>query len=266
MSYWIAYVVVEGGTVRMAGDTHGYGFLTSLAGGPEAVLDRVAELGPWSYEATHLAPYEGTVLIDRDRRVLAIWAWDVMHAHRHAVLPELRQAWTGYDVCWAYGGAGDIEAYLGHAPGEVTPLYAPGWRPYETMHQPWDEQFFLVTVDDAGYALSMPDEPAELLAGPDEAVTLPDAWRIENLAEWWHRDEPVPLPGLGLHLDTASRIGTGWTVHTIEGVSERWAQAWKGWRWVFDHDRYDRHYARCHDLVRIFLPEPLPGAGWPPLR
>lgn len=265
MSYWLGYIVIEHGTVSMAADFHGYSFLSSLADGRDAVLARVAESGPVPYQDIDLEAYEGMVLIDLKRRVLATWNHDATHLDRHDILPAMRRAWPGYDVRWAYGGAADIGVYLGDTPAARDTLDVAGWKPYQTRHQPWDESFFLVTVDAAGYALAVP-EPGDLLAGPQEATTLPDAWRIENLAVWWHRDEPVPLPGLGLHLDTVRRTVTGWTVHTVEGIAERWAATWPGWRWIFEHDSYDRHYRRCHEQVQTFLPAPLPGPGWPPLR
>jgi hypothetical protein len=266
MSYWLGYVVIDGGEPRRAIDFHGYSFLGSVADGPDAVLARAAghELQPC--RAADLGPHEGIVLVDRDRHLLAAWNNDVSHQHRHDLLPALRRAWPGYDVRWAYGGESDVAAYLGFPPPPPGTWWQPGWQPYETRHQPWDEAFFLVTVDDAGYALATPGDPADLLAGPAEATTLPDAWRLENLPEWWRRDQPVPLPSTGLHLDTASRTVTGWTVHDVEGVPERWAVAWPGWRWVFEQDRYDRHHARCADPVRMLLPDPPPGDGWPPLR
>lgn len=265
MSFWLVYVVIEGGHVGQAVDYHGYGFLKSAADGPDAVLGRVAD-GLWPCQEGDLNDaYEAAMLIDVDRRVLAAWDYEnTTHRYRHALLSDLRQSWSGYDVYWAYGGQDDITAYVGHSRTGADVAQGLGWKPYRTWHAP-DESFFLVTVDDSGYALAEGEDPDNLLAGPEEAATLPDAWRIENLAVWWHHDEPVPLPNVGLHLDTASRTVTGWTVRTVEDVAERWATAWPGWRWVFEHDRYDRHYARCDELVRMFLPEPLPGDGWPPL-
>lgn len=265
MSYWLGYIVIEHREVCMATDFHGHDFLHSVTDGRDVVLARIAESDPWPYQETDLDSYEGIVLIDLDRHVLATWNHDATHLGRHSILPEVRRAWPGYDIRWAYGGAADIEVYLGHAPVAVDTLDVAGWEPYQTWHKPWDESFFLVTVDDAGYALKVPD-PGDLLAGPDEATTLPDAWRIENLAVWWRHDQPVPLPGVGLHLDTARRTVTGWTVRTIEVVAQRWVAAWPGWRWIFEHDAYDRHYQRCDEQVQMFLPAPLPGAGWPPLR
>lgn len=265
MSYWLGYVVVEGGEARLAKDFHGYSFLGSVADGPAAVLARAAEHGLEACEADDLGAHEGVLLVDRDRRLLAAWNGDSSHQGRHELLPALRRAWPGYDVRWAYQGESDVAAYLGLPPPAPEPWSEPGWRPYQTLHQPWDEEFFLVTVDHAGYALDAPGNPADLLVGPDEAGTLPDAWLLENLAGWWRRDQPVPLPSTGLHLDTATRTATAWSVRDVEGVPDRWAAAWPGWRWVFEQDRYDRHHARCTDLVRMLLPDPLPGDGWPPL-
>lgn len=265
MSYWLGYVVIELGEARLATDFHGYGFLASVTDGRAAVLAHIAEAGSGSYEAGGLEAYEGVVLIDLDRQVLAAWNHDSDHLGRHSILPEVRRAWPGYDVRWAYEGTADIEAYLGHSPVAVDPPEIAGWRPYQTWHGPSGESFFLVTVDDAAYALELP-EPADLLAGPDEAATLPDAWRIEDLTTWWRHDHPVPLPGIGLHLDTTCRTATCWTVTTIEGVAQRWSATWPGWQWIFEHDAYDRHYQRCTELVRMFLPTPLPAPGWPPLR
>lgn len=265
MSYWLGYVVIDRGQAHLATDYHGYGFLASVVDGQDAVLARIAGSGPGPYVAGDLEAYEGAMLIDLDRAVLAMWNHDAGHGDRRIILPEVRRAWPGYDVRWAYGGAADIEAYLGLPPRPGNLPEVQGWRPYQTWRQPWDESFFLVTVDAAAYALEVPD-PADLLAGPDEAVTLPDAWRIENLTTWWRDDRPLPLPDLGLHLDMVRRIATCWTVTTIEGVPQQWSATWPGWQWVFEHDAYDLHYERCDELVRMFLPTPLPFPGWPPLR
>ncbi|HEY3502088.1 MAG TPA: hypothetical protein VGN37_04770 [Actinocatenispora sp.] len=271
MSCWVGYVLIERGTARIGLDHHGS--LAAVCGGPDTALAEVDRMVPddgaghWPV-LDRLHALESFALIDMERRLLAVYDLTGTNALRRDLLSELRRAWPGFAVCWAYGEINDVAAYCRELPGDWraswSPAYTAGWCPYE----PWGGSFFLLTVDDAAYALDDGIDHGELLlAGPDEITTLPDEWLIENVPDrnWSSPDRPVPMPGIGLHLDTSARTVTGWTTSTIPLTADHWATAWPGWRWLLDTDRYDRHHARCSELVRELLPPPYPDGWWPAL-
>lgn len=241
----------HGGAVTMPAD---------LARGP-AWIEEVRRLRPvedWLDDVW----CEGAAVIDPATRTLLHFTWH--HdgtADRARSLAEIRRAWSGWDVRWAYGGIEDVVDYVGVDRRTVRTER----EEVESLHGPHEDfpqdASCVVTVRGAdgvlrGYAVHHAfGEP--LWAGP----------RLLHLVE-----RLTPLPGrgvlsaddtgpdLGVHVDVARREVGCWTTAVVKGGTiADVAEWWPGWRFEFWEDRHEEQARRCAGEFEAFPFRPF----WP---
>lgn len=248
------YAIVGDHLELFYGHTGAITLLKDLANGPAKAIEFVRDERPVDHWLDDIW-CEGAVVIDQPNRVLLLFTWH--HdgvADRAARLVEIRAAWRGWEVSWAYGGIEDVVAHLGIDRLSVrtertTPVLRPGPLEYP------DSTNCLVTVRETdgtlrGYRLSTSfGEP--LWAGPamveTVTTTMPAVAGWEPLSEY-----DVVGPVLGLHIDLGRRELGFWTAEILKGTAEDIAACWPGWRVEFWEDRHEEHVRRCGDGFAMF--------------
>lgn len=217
--------------------------LENLAEGPAVIRRFRSErvVGHWLDDVW----CEGAALVDTANRVLLHFTWHLDGiAERARRLAEIRRAWSGWDVRWAYGGIEDVVAYLGLDRRSVrTPRESPESMSIVQEEDPRDGSC-VVTVRDAGGGLRgywlyhlfceplwigprLVDLVAPLVPVTDRGVLSSD------------------LFDLGVHVDVARREVGFWTAATFNGTVDELAACWPGWRFEFWEDRHDEQARRC---------------------
>lgn len=194
------------------------------------------------------------MLIDLPREVLLLFTWH--HggvAHRTTWLDQLKEAWPGWEIRWAYGGVEDVAAYVGVDRKHVRTEREPIERLVNDhlLDYP-DDGDFVITIREGG-----------TLRGYSACAQHCDLpWAGPKLIDLARGLTPTPGrgrysesdtgPESGVHIDVDQREIGVWTVAPILGTVEELAACWPGWTFEFWEDRHTEQTRRCGEDFPMF--------------
>lgn len=190
---------------------------------------------------------EGSVLIDRDRRVMLVYGGEEASydpGYRRAVVDLLGITWPGYRIHWCYEQVLDIADYLG-LPRATYAMdraaeYPRHVDPADFSRSDWDPATYVVTVVSSGRPVGPMVHAVVETADWEDFLAGPAVWReVIRLAPY--RLEPWYTPATGAHFDFEAKQMTVWSHWEGAGIREALASRWHGWRIDYTGDDPTRH-------------------------
>ncbi|MGI5503034.1 hypothetical protein [Lentzea sp. CA-135723] len=245
------YVIVDERGCELYIDSDGaVGLLREFAEGPEAVIESVREsflANGWLDDIW----CEGAAVIDTLNQVLVLYSLhhDGVDA-RARQLTAIRAAWPEWQVRWAYGGIGDVVAYVGlgraSVRSEMPSAHAelqPTWNGRPTARN------CLVTVQQADGSVQGHLVRHSYFKPVWETADLLDALaELTPSPGWEPQSADDSGPDHGLHFDLARRTFGFWTVMSFTETVDEIAARWPGWTVEFWEDRHEEQAQRAGDF------------------
>lgn len=220
--------------------------LTDLAAGPERAIAFVREQRPVEHWLDDIW-CEGAAAIDPANQVVLLFTWH--HdgvTDRKRRLAEIRAAWPGWQIRWAYGGVEDVVAHLGIDRLSVRTERKPIDKLTPVFEEYPQDGLFVLTIrhEDGmlrGYSLFHEfGEP--IWAGP---ALIDMAAGLTPVPGRGVMSEDDTGPDFGSHLDVARREAGFWTAGSFRGSLDDVVRCWPGWRVEFWEDRHEEQTRRC---------------------
>jgi hypothetical protein len=219
--------------------------LDALIGGPELALRYAASLRQCAKNGWCPPTWaDGGAVIDLDRRRVLFFGESLMFDmnERRALMDVLATVWTGYEICWAYDGTGELAGYVGAR------LRPDAWnrQPNLKLARGRNQLCHLISVVDTNGELRF----------------WPLWW---HLSKAWHGPallDKLPGPGItriklgkipegGAHIDMRRKTLGAWQTADTMGFFHALPELWPGWQTETWEDRFEEHVKRCNGALRV---------------